>query len=96
VPDTSRLLTGFFGKGGQRTIVGLDTSGGLLNTVSLTASAYSIGGLPPSKKLRLLVWNEKGDGLVAPPKTVTSDPAGVVTITVPQHAVFVLTTMQVT
>jgi hypothetical protein len=96
VPDTSRLLTGFFGKGGQRTIVGLDTSGGLLNTVSLTASAYSIGGLPPSKKLGLLVWNEKGDGLVAPPKTVTSDPAGVVTITVPQHAVFVLTTMQVT
>jgi hypothetical protein len=91
VPGTSRLLSAFLGNNQQHTVVGLDAVGGLLNSVSPAASAYSIGGLPPSKKLRLLVWNEKGDGLVAPPKTVTSDPAGVVTITVPQHAVFVLT-----
>jgi hypothetical protein len=66
----------------------------LLNSVSPAPVPYSIGGLPPSTKLRLAIWNEAGDGLVAPVKTVGSDAAGVVTIAVPQHAMFVLTTLQ--
>jgi len=94
VPDTSRLLSAYLGKQGQRTIVGLDTAGGLLNAVSPTPVAYSIGGLPPATRLRLAIWNEAGDGLVAPAKTVTSDAAGVATFAVPQHALFVLTTLQ--
>lgn len=94
VPDTSRLLAAYIGKKGQRTIVGLDTAGALLNTVSPALVPYSIGGLPPATKLRLVVWNEAGDGLVAPAKTVSSDSVGVVNITVPQHGVFVLTTLR--
>jgi hypothetical protein len=94
VPDTSRLLAAYIGKRGQRTVVGLDTAGALLNTVSPTVVPYSIGGLPPSTKLRLAVWNEAGDGLVASAKTVSTDAVGVVNITVPQHAVFALTTLR--
>jgi hypothetical protein len=94
VPDTSRLLAAYIGKKGQRTVVGLDTAGAQLNTVSPTLVPYSIAGLPPSTKLRLAIWNEAGDGLVAPAKTVSTDAVGVVNITVPQHAVFVLTTLR--
>jgi hypothetical protein len=94
VPTTSRLLAAYVGKTGQRTVVGLDTAGAQLNTVSPTAIPYSIGGLPPSTRLTLVVWNEAGDGLVGPKRTVASDAAGVVRLTVPQHAVFVLTTVR--
>jgi hypothetical protein len=95
VPDTSRLLAAYVGKKGQRTVVGLDTAGAQLNTVAPTTPVpYSIAGLPPSEKLRLVIWNEAGDGIVGPTKTVTADAVGVVNITVPQHAVFVLTTLR--
>jgi hypothetical protein len=93
VPETSRLLAAYIGKGGQHTVVGLDTTGALLNSVSTTLVPYSIGGLPPSAKLRLAVWNETGDGLVARARTLTTDAVGVVNVRVPQHAVFVLTTL---
>ena len=89
----TRLVTGYAGKNGQRTVMGLDTAGAQLNTASPTAVSYTIGGLPPSKRLRLVIWNEAGDGLVGPSHVVTSDRAGAVTISVPQQAVFVLTTM---
>ena len=89
----TRLVTGYAGKKGQRTVMGLDTAGAQLNTASPTVVSYTIGGLPPSKRLRLAIWNEAGDGLVGPSHVVTSDRAGAVTISVPQQAVFVLTTM---
>jgi hypothetical protein len=94
VPSTSRLLAGYLGKRGQLTVVGLDTAGAQLNAVSPTAVSYAIAGLPPSKQANLLIWNQSGDGLVAPRQAVTVDAAGVATITVPQHAVFVLTTIR--
>jgi hypothetical protein len=94
VPDTARLLAGYLGKNAQRTIVGLDTAGAQLNAPSTTTVSYTIAGLPPSKPANLLIWNEAGDGLVAPKQTVTADAAGVVTISIPQHAVFVLTTIR--
>jgi hypothetical protein len=94
VPDTSRLLAAYIGKKGQRTVVGLDTAGAQLNTVSPTPVSYTIAGLPALTKVRLVSWNEAGDGLVALPKTLTTDAAGVATLTVPQHAVFVLTTLR--
>jgi hypothetical protein len=94
VPDTSRLLAAYVGKKGQRTVVGLDTAGAQLNTVSPTSVPYSIGGLPPSTKLSLAIWNEAGNGLAGPTKIVSTDAVGVVNITVPLHAVFVLTTLR--
>jgi hypothetical protein len=92
VADT-RLVTAYAGKNGQRTVVGLDTAGAQLNGASPTAVSYAIGGLPPSKRLRVAIWNQAGDGLVGPTHVVTSDKAGAVTIAVPQQAVFVLTTI---
>src|SRR6266542_2993956 len=59
-----------------------------------TQSYYMIGDPPPGKRLHLAVWNEAGDGVVAPSHVVVADAAGVVTITVPQHGVFVLTTIR--
>jgi hypothetical protein len=94
VADTTRLVTAYAGKSGQRTLVGLDTAGAQLNTASPTQVSYTIGGLPTAKKLRLAVWNEAGDGVVGPSHVVAADAAGVVTITVPQHGVFVLTTLR--
>jgi hypothetical protein len=94
VPETTRLVTAYAGKTGQRTVVGLDTAGAQLNAASSTAVTYTIGGLPVSKRLRLAIWNAAGDGLVPPARVLTSDRAGVVTISVPQHAVFVLTTIR--
>ena len=94
VPDTSRLLAAYIGKKGQMTVAGLDTAGAQLNTLSPTSISYTIAGLPPSQRLRLALWNERGDGLAGPPKTIAADAAGVATITVPQHAVFALTTLR--
>lgn len=94
VPDTSRLLAGYLGKEGQQTMVGLDTVGAQLNAPSTTLDSYTIAGLPPSKETSLLIWNEVGDGLVGPKKPVLADANGVATISVPQHAVFVLTTIR--
>jgi hypothetical protein len=94
VPDTSRLLAGYLGKQGQETIVGLDTLGAQLNTASTTLVSYTIAGLPPSKPANLLIWNQAGDGLVGPKQPVLPDGNGVATISVPQHAVFVLTTIR--
>jgi uncharacterized membrane protein (UPF0136 family) len=88
VPNTSRLLAAYAGKGGEHTVVGLDTAGAQLNTVSTIVTPYTIGGLPPSKSFQLTIWNQAGDGLVGAPTPVATDAAGVVTISVPQHAVF--------
>jgi len=90
VPNDSRLLAAYVGKAGEHTVVGLDTAGAQLNTVSPTVVSYTIGGLPPTTNFDLMVWNEAGDGLVGAPKPAATDAAGVVTISVPQHAVFAL------
>jgi hypothetical protein len=90
VPNTSRLLAAYIGKAGEHTVVGLDTAAAQLNTVSPTVVPYTIGGLPPSSSFELTIWNEAGDGLVGAPTPAVTDAAGVVTISVPQHAVFAL------
>lgn len=94
VPATSRVLAAYLGKNGQQTIVGLDTLGAQLNTVSPTPVSYTIAGLPPSKTLQLAVWNEAGNGLLGAARAVATDATGVATITVPQQGVFVLTTLR--
>jgi hypothetical protein len=52
--------------------------------------SYTIGGLPPSKSFQLTIWNAVGDGLVGQPTPAATDVAGVVTISVPEQAVFAL------
>ena len=94
VPETSRLVAAYVGPTGQRTLIGLDSAGAQLNTTSTTSVQYTIGGLPPSRRLHLGIWNDAGDGMVAPSQVVTTDAAGVVTFAVPQHGVFVLTTLR--
>jgi Glycosyl hydrolase catalytic core len=94
MPDTTKLIAACLSPKGEQTIIGLDTSGAQLNTVSSTQVTYAIGGLPPSRKLRLAIWNEAGDGLDGPTTTVLSDAAGVATIAVPLNGVFVLTSLR--
>jgi hypothetical protein len=94
VAGTTALLTAYAGPAGRETIVGLDTAGAQLNTVSTTQVTYAIGGLPASQNFRLAIWNQAGDGLDGPTATVKTDAAGVATIVVPQNGVFVLTTLR--
>lgn len=94
VPNTSRILAGYAGKNKQLTVVGLDTAGAQLNTVTPTAVSYTIAGFPPSRRVNVEIWNLEGDGLVTRAPSLLADAAGVVTVSVPQHAVFVLTTIR--
>jgi hypothetical protein len=92
VPD-SRLLAAYASAQGAQTVVGLDTLGAQLNGASPTTTSYTIGGLKPATSFQLKVWNNAGDGVVAPPQPVRTDAAGAVTLLVPQQAVFALTSL---
>ena len=94
VPATSRILAAYLGKQKQLTVAGLDTLGGQLNAGTTTNTSYLIAGFPPSKPVSLLIWNANADGLVVPRQVVKADSNGVVSVTIPQHAVFVLTTIR--
>ena len=89
----TKLLAGYRGPGAQTTLIGLDTSGGTLNTISTTQVSYVIGGLPPDTAFRLQLWNQDGSGSLSDLGVLSSDAAGVATLTVPQQAVFALTTL---
>jgi hypothetical protein len=89
-------LVGYAGPNGELTIVGLDTNGKDLNSVSSDPPAqYSIGGLPAHTEFNLAVWNATGDGTNSIAGTVTSNAAGVARFEVPVHAAFALTTVPV-
>ena len=71
-------LVAYAGSTGELTVLGLDTHGKALNTVSPDASpAYSIGGLPPGTTFNLALWNATGDGTNSLAGTVTTNAAGV-------------------
>jgi hypothetical protein len=89
----TKLLTGFRGPAGQTTLVGLDTSGSLLNIVSTIQVSYMVGGLAPHASYRLELWNQDGTGVLSDGGAVSTDAAGVATLTVPQQSVFALTTL---
>ncbi|HEV8685960.1 MAG TPA: hypothetical protein VGQ84_01700, partial [Gaiellaceae bacterium] len=87
-------LVGYSGPNGELTIVGLDTHGRDLNTVSLDPpSQYSIGGLPANTAFNLAVWNATGAGTNSIAGTVTTNAAGVARFDVPLQAAFALTTV---
>ena len=89
----TKLVTAYEGPGGAFTLIGLDTSGAPLNTVSGTSTSYTIGGLPPQTTFHLEVWNELGNGLIQNDPDVQTDASGIATFAVPVQAVFALTTM---
>jgi hypothetical protein len=89
----TKLLAGYAGPAGQLTVVGLDTSGAGLNLPSASQVSYSIGGLPPSSPLQLVVWNQDGLGGLSASAALTTDAAGTATVTVPLQSVFALTTL---
>jgi hypothetical protein len=89
-------LVGYAGPSGELTIVGLDTHGRALNTVSTDPpSEYSIGGLPANTAFNLAVWNATGDGTNSIAGKVTTNAAGVARFVVPLQAAFALTTVPV-
>ena len=89
----TKLVTAYEGPADALTLIGLDTSGSQLTTVSPTNSSYTIGGLPPQTTFHLAVWNEWGNGGVVNDPDVQTDASGVATFAVPIQAVFALTTM---
>jgi hypothetical protein len=81
--------------GDDVTVAGVDTRGRLLNATSEETSTYSLGGLPPSTRFNLAIWNGAGDGRTSPTTAITTSPAGVARFSVPLHAAFALTTVDV-
>jgi hypothetical protein len=90
-------LAAYAGPNGELTVVGLDTHGKDLNTVSSDpAPQYSIGGLPANTTFTLAEWNATGDGTDTIAGAVTTNAAGVARFEVPLQAAFALTTVPVT
>jgi hypothetical protein len=89
----TKLVAAYEGPADALTLIGLDTSGSQLTTVSPTSTNYTIGGLPPQTTFHLAVWNELGNGGIVNDPDVQTDASGVATFAVPIHAVFALTTM---
>lgn len=76
----------------QMTIVGLDKAGGGLNTKTTRESTYTISGVPASTEFQLCLWNKTGNGRNSFDDRATSNSQKTVTIRVPLHCAFVLTT----
>jgi hypothetical protein len=53
---------------------------------------FSVGGLPPGTRFRLVLWNGAGAGTNVEIGYLDSGATGVVEFSVPQDAVFALTT----
>jgi hypothetical protein len=94
VPATTRLVTAYAGKNGQRTVVGLDTAGAQLNAASATVMTYTIGGLPAAGGCTSRSGPRLATGSSLRRVSSKLTRPGVVTIPVPQQAVFVLTSQR--
>jgi hypothetical protein len=77
------------------TVAGLDTAGGKLNGASPDRTSYTIEGVPPNTTFHLCFWNRDGNGMNSFDEQARSDGRGVVTVSAPLHALFVLTTLQI-
>jgi hypothetical protein len=97
VPDQpEKELAAYTAADSSITVMGLDSHGRELNTVSgEPPSSYSIGGLPANTAFNLALWNATGNGENSLAGTVTTDAAGVARFEVPVHAAFSLTTVPV-
>jgi hypothetical protein len=88
-----KLVTAYASPSGDLTLIGLDTAGASLNTVSSTVVPYSLAGLPPNTTFRLYYWNLDGTGGNTFVGSVRSDALGQLNVTVPLQSVFALTTL---
>ncbi len=88
----TREVAGFAGPQGEVSVLGLDTRGSGLNGTSSSLAPFTIGGLPPSTRFELLLWNRSGNGKLAVGHPVLSDAAGIASLEIPIHSVFALTT----
>jgi hypothetical protein len=93
--DPSKLLTAYVSPGAGITILGLDTAGGSIATVSDAPVAYSVGGLPPNTLFRLVGWNAAGGGTNLDYGFLDSGPTGRLDFSVPVHAVFALSSTSI-
>jgi hypothetical protein len=86
-----KVLTAYDGAGGT-TVVGLDSAGNQLNDGSGQPSTYTVSGLPSLTTFKLVVWNQDGTGRPSSDQELVTDALGIARLTVPQHAVWALTT----
>jgi hypothetical protein len=91
----TKYLAAFAGPAEELTILGLDGAGARLNTVSSRQVSFTIGGLPQQAPFTLALWNRTGDGQNELVGEVEADDAGQVTVSLPLHAVFALTTQPI-
>lgn len=96
VEPTWAAVAEFRGHPSGLAIFGLDTRWATRNEKSERQSPYTVPtGLAKGTNLDFLVWNHDGGGHIAHLAPVTVDDRGTVTINVPQHGVFALTTKPV-
>jgi hypothetical protein len=88
-----KLVTAYASPSGDLTLIGLDTAGASLDTVSSTVVPYSLDGLPPNTTFQLYYWNLDGAGGNAFAGSVRSDALGHLSVTAPLQSVFALTTL---
>ena len=88
-----KLVTAYASPSGDLTLIGLDTAGASLDTVSSTVIPYSLDGLPPNTTFQLYYWNLDGAGGNAFAGSVRSDALGHLSVTAPLQSVFALTTL---
>jgi hypothetical protein len=88
-----KLVTAYASPSGDLTLIGLDTAGASLDTVSSTVVPYTLDGLPPNTTFRLSYWNLDGTGGNASAGSVRSDALGQLNVTAPLQSVFALTTL---
>jgi hypothetical protein len=86
-----KVLTAYDGAGGT-TVVGLDSAGNQLNDGSGQPSTYTVSGLPSLTTFKLVVWNQDGTGRLSSDQEIVTDALGIAHLTVPQRAVWSLTT----
>jgi hypothetical protein len=89
--DPAKLLTAYVSPASDLTILGLDRNGAGVSAVAAGPVDYRIGGLPPNRRFRLIVWNADGSGTNREIGFIDSDPNGLIEFAVPLQAVFALT-----
>jgi hypothetical protein len=89
--DPAKLLTAYVSPASDLTILGLDRDGAGVSAAGAGPVDYRIGGLPPNRRFRLIVWNANGSGTNREIGFLDSDTGGVIEFAVPLQGVFALT-----
>lgn len=90
--DPAKLLTAYIAPSGDMTLLGLDTDGAAMRA-GWNSVTYSVGGLPPNTRFRLVVWNADGSGTNVDIGFVDTDSDGTIELSIPLQGVFALSTV---